>query len=295
MRDHEMRAKITIGICVKDSEKTIKEAFDSVANQKYPKGLMQIIVVDGCSKDKTLSIVSSSASKAEVKVEIYSDQRKGLGAARQMVVDHAKGKYVVFVDADVRLLDDFVKSQVNFMDTNLRTGVAFGKPMHREGTLVSTIMDLQSYATAVIMGTEATIFRSKALKQVGGFDTNIKGAAEDRDIIVRIQAKGWQVSVNETASFFHKYRENLRDFWNEQSWFGYGDHYFNHKHKNTDASWHKLPFGVFIYGLRTASKAYELTHRKVSFLIPLQTAFGNTGWWFGFMKGHMDGYGHEMS
>ncbi len=78
-----MSVEITIGMCVKDSEKTIKEAFDSVVNQKYPKGLMQIIVIDGCSKDKTLSIVSSSASKAKMKVEIYSDQRKGLGAARQ--------------------------------------------------------------------------------------------------------------------------------------------------------------------------------------------------------------------
>ncbi len=211
-----------------------------------------------------------------------------------MVVDRAKGKYVIFVDADVNLLPDFVKSHVNFMEANLRTGVAFGKPMHQEGTLVSTIIDLQSYVTAVIMGTEATVFRSEALKQVGGFDTNIKGAAEDRDLIVRIQAKGWQVSVNETARFFHKCRENLRDFWNEQLWFGYGDHYFNHKHKNTDASWHKLPFGVFIWGLRTASKAYESTHRKDSFLIPIQTAFGNIGWWFGFMKGHLDGYGHEI-
>jgi len=142
------------------------------------------------------------------------------------------------------------------------------------------------------MGNDATIYRTEVIKKVGGFDPNIRGAAEDRDLVIRIRAKGWLTSVNEKARFFHEGKRSVRDFWVEQSWFGYGDHYVYHKNKN-EYLWHKLPIGFFRYGLGMGIKAYRLTHRKLSFLIPFQSVFGNLSWWCGFMKAHMDGYGHE--
>jgi len=290
-----MSVKVTIGVVVKEKEKTIKECIDSIIAQNYPKKLSQIIIVDGCSKDRTLPIVFSSTSKTDTLVEIYSDKGKGLGAARQIAVDHANGKYIIFVDADVKLFNEFVKRQVEFMEQNPNVGIAFGGPMYQGGTLISTVLSLLNYAAGRMRGCDATIFRSEALRQVGGFDANIKGAAEDQDIIARIQAKGWLISSNEKARFFHKFRESFRDFWDEQSWFGYGDHYLTHKRRDMDPLWRKLPVGMFIYWLRTALKTYKLTHRKISFLIPLQMVLGNIAWWVGFMKGHMNGYGHKIS
>jgi glycosyltransferase involved in cell wall biosynthesis len=292
-----MSIKVTIGVCVKDSEKTIKESIDSIINQKYPKELLQIVIVDGCSKDKTLPIIASLTSKANARVEIYSDEGKGLGAARQIAVNHTNGKYMIFVDADVRILNDFIEKHVRYMEENPDVCIAFGRPMRpmRQGeTLLSAVISLCDYATDGHIGCHATIFRSEALRQVGGFDANIKGAAEDRDVIARSRAKGWLVSTNEKARFFHKNRDNFRDFWKEQKWFGYGDHYLNHKHKKSDPVSHRLPAVMFIYGLRIALKAYKLTHRKMSFLIPLQMVLGSTAWWVGYVKGHMDGYGHEI-
>lgn len=288
-----MNIKVTIGLCVKDSERTIRQSIESIISQKYPMELIQLVVVDGCSKDKTLSIINSATSKTCMKVETYSDKGEGLGTARQIVVNNAKGKYVIFVDADVMLFSDFVRNDVKLMEENPGIVVAFGTPMLKEGTLITTVWDLAAYAGGGSIGTGAAIFRSEVLRQVGGFDTKIKGAAEDRDLIVRFQLHGWQVSVNETARFFHKHRENLCSFWVEQSWCGYGDHYFNHKHGSIGAVWHRFPAGEFVRGLKLASRAYERTHRKLSFLILPQMILGNIGWWAGFAKGHKDGYGHE--
>ena len=287
-----MDPKVTIGVCVKDSEKTIRESVYSIINQKYPAELIQVIIVDGCSKDKTTSIIDRTTEKTRVKVETYSDKGRGLGVARQLVVNKANGKYIIFADADVKLFDDFTKKHVSFMEENPNVGVAFGKPMYQEGTLVSTVGNLYFYTTGGSLGNDATIYRPEAIKEVGGFDPNIIGAAEDKDLINRIRAKGWLISINEKARFFHKSRENLRDFWAERSWFGYGDHYISHKNKNGYPLWHKLPIGSLKYGLRMAIKAYRLTHRKISFLVPLQLVLGNISWWFGFIKGHIDGYGH---
>jgi len=69
---------VTIGVCVKDSENTIRESVNSIINQKYPAKLIQVVIVDGCSKDKTMSIVYGTTEKTRVKVEAYSDKGEGL-------------------------------------------------------------------------------------------------------------------------------------------------------------------------------------------------------------------------
>ena len=283
---------MTIGVCVKDSEKTIKESIDSIISQKYPTELTQVVIVDGCSRDKTMSIVTSATAKTDMKVDTYSDKGKGLGAARQIVVNSANGQYIIFADADVKIFDDLVKKHVEFMEENPNIGVAFGKPILQEGPLVSTVHNLYCYALGGFLGNDATIYRAEAIKEVHGFDPKIKGAGEDIDLINRIRAKGWLIAINEKARFFHKGRENLRDYSTERIWFGYGGHYIYHKNRNGYPLWHRLPIGALKHGLKMALRAYRLTHRTISFLIPLQLFLGNIFGWVGFIKGHLDGYGH---
>ncbi len=287
-----MSERVTIGLCVKDSERTIHQSIESILSQKYPMELIQLVVVDGCSKDKTLSIINNETSKSHILVETFSDQGQGLGTARQIVVNNAQGKYIIFVDADVKLFSDFVRNHVKFMEENPAVGVAFGTTMLQEGSLIATVSDLCAYGAGGSIGGGATIYRSELLQQVGGFDIKIKGAAEDTDLIFRLQLHGWPGSVNKTARFFHNNRENLRSFWVEQSWMGYGDHYFNHKHGSVNGVWRKFPAAEFVYGLKLTSRAYERTCKKLSFLIVPLMIFANIGWWTGFTKGHIDGYGH---
>jgi len=287
-----MSLKLTIGVCVKNSEKTIKEAIDSIVSQKYSTALIQLIVVDGCSNDKTMSIIAKTTAKTSIKVETYSDRGGGLGLARQIVVDKANGKYIIFVDADVKLFNDFAKNQVQFMEDNPNIGIAYGKPMLQEGPLASSVWNLYQFTLG---NNAATIYRPEALRRVGGWDPNIKGAGEDSDLTDRIQTKGFLVSMNEQARFVHKNRENIRDLLAEQSWFGYGGHYLSHKRNHQYPTWRANPIGAFRYGLKTAFKAYRLTYKKISFLIPSQMVLNNISWWIGFYKAHFDGYGHKIS
>jgi len=286
--------KVTVGMCVKNSERTIKGAIDGLLNQKYPREQMQVIIVDGCSTDRTLPIIKNVTSEMEMQVKILSDKGKGLGAARQTVVDNAKGDYIVFVDGDVELQEDFVQKQVDFMEKNPKVAGAVGRYMFKEGNLLSTVWSLCRHVVPPL-GTDGTIFRLKALRQVEGFDKNIRGAAEDTDVILRIRRKGWAFSANEDAQFYHNCRQSLKEFWKEQAWVGSGSHYLNHKHGCLNPLWRIIPAGYLRFGLKLAIKSYGLTNRKTSFLIPPLMMLGNIAWWFGFIKAHMDGYGHEIS
>lgn len=301
------KAKVTVGFCVRNSEQTVKEAINRIINQTYPSELMEIIVVDGNSKDKTLSIVTDILSKTDIQTKIYSDEGIGLGYARQMVVDYAEGKYIVFVDGDVELLNDFVQEQVDFMEQDSKIGVAVGKYMFREANLIATLQNLNCYLLCDQLANKdetishginygTSIYRAKALRQVGGFDKKIKGAGEDADIMARIKAKGWGLSINKKAIYYHKPRDNFGAFWLEQKWFGYGDHYFRHKHSNIPfILWRRIPIITFAGNLKIAVEAYKSVHQKKSFLMPLLFSLGTISWWLGFAKSNLDGYGHEAN
>ena len=127
LKDCEGTVDVTIGICVRDNERTIKEAIVSVLNQTFDKKRMEIIVVDDGSSDRTLSIIADIVSKADIKVKLYSTNGDGLAVARQMVVDKSRGNFIVFVDGDMVLSNDFIQKQVDVMNKNPLVGVAAGK------------------------------------------------------------------------------------------------------------------------------------------------------------------------
>ncbi|HKM78525.1 MAG TPA: glycosyltransferase family A protein [Candidatus Bathyarchaeia archaeon] len=287
-----MKPEITVGVCVRNAQRTIAETIEGILEQDYSHDLLELIVVDGNSSDATLSIVRKLISKTNVRWRLYSDGGKGLGYARQTVVNHAHGRYVVFVDSDTIIRNDFLRRQIEFMNTNPRVGVGLGRYMYQEGNWISSTWNLYHYTMQDFVGC-AFIFRRDAVRSVNGFDEQIKGAGEDVDLITRMQSKGWSSAMNERAEFFHNYRATMRDFWLEHSWFGYGGYYLALKNRNLFPPSRNLPHGKLVHGLRTASRAYRTTGCKISFLILPLLLFGNLAWWSGFLNALTHRYGRK--
>jgi glycosyltransferase involved in cell wall biosynthesis len=295
-----MKIEATVGICVKNSEITIEETVESVVYQDYPHEKMEIIIVDGNSKDKTLFIARNILLTSDIQAKIYSDQGRGLGAARQIVTDNAGGKYIIWIDGDVVLPKNYVRKQVKFMDQNPRVGAAQGKwGISKTKSFVAALENLSElehkyeYGNLNAIGTIRGIYRVEAIRQAGGFDKCIKGAAEDLDLSHRIWKNGWLLARSQ-VKLCHSFRETWRDLWKEYSWWGYGEHYVSHKHSDLVVMWKMLPIVRAVGGLLHAFNAYRLSHQKISFVLPLHNFFKASGWWFGFLKSHIDGYEHKI-
>lgn len=296
-------ALITIGFCVKNVEDTVKEAMHSIIDQNYPRDSMEVIVVEGFSEDHTFQIVKDELSRSDINRRIFRDN-KGLGAARQIVVENARGKYIVWVDGDMILPDDYVQGQVEFIENNPSVAVAGGK--YRLHQSEGVVADLENVVYAVdsaygrkgaskfgcLPGTEGAIFRLEAIRQVGGFDTCIKGAAEDTELAYRLIAKGWK--LGETEQFFiESTRNSWISLWNQYFWYGYGGHFIFHKDVSMLTLWKMTPPAGFVSGVVRCLGAYRLTHRAIVFFLPFHYTFKRIAWFFGFLKGHRDSYGHQ--
>jgi glycosyltransferase involved in cell wall biosynthesis len=295
-----MKTVVTIGVCVRDCEASITEAIVSVLGQDFPREIMELIVVDGCSRDKTLSIIEESLSRNHVKSRVFHEN-EGLGAARQVVADNANGDYIVWVDGDMSIPSNYVREQVEFMERNPPVGIAKGTPVYTGNNLVSTLESIAFLLDRFrglkywIMQTGGGIYRVEAIRRAGGFDRRIIGAMEDADIAGRICSLGW-IAAHSRPAFYHRPRQTWKALWQEYSWWGYGTHFLWHKYgKQATGLLFELPPVAFMIGVKRSVYAYRLTHKVVSLLLPVQFIFKKAAWCLGYVNGCLDGYGHALA
>lgn len=81
-----------------NSAKFIVETIKSVQNQTYKN--WEMIIVDDCSSDKTVSIIKEISSQ-DNRIQLFQlDVNSGTGIARNTALAKASGKYIAFLDAD---------------------------------------------------------------------------------------------------------------------------------------------------------------------------------------------------
>jgi len=298
------KLKVTIGVCVKNNASTVKEAIESIIEQDFSTELLEIIIVDGYSQDGTLSIIRDCLKNFKASVKIF--YAKGLGKARQIVVDNAKGEYIIWVDGDMVIPKNYIRYLVQYMDQHFNVGIAKGMPSlsftsNLLGTLeaysraIGKIMhfSLKRVAHSGVLGTSGAIYRTSVIRKIGGFDKDIKGYCEDWDVELKVREAGFALRlVNLEYLDYERCGLTWKNLWSRYWRRGYDTHYFIHKSKNKSLIKHykMFPPAAFLAGILHARALFTLTRKKVVFLLPLQYFFKMTAWYFGYITSHFSNY-----
>jgi glycosyltransferase involved in cell wall biosynthesis len=222
---------VTVGVCVKNSESSIYDCLESIIRSNYDKLKLEIVLVDGNSTDRTLIIAKQLLEKSGISFRILNDNGKGLGYARQMVVDHSRGEYICWVDADSALTSNFILNQVSFLEGETNIGAVIPLILFTNNNTISKLQGysllLPSLKAAVKKKTphlamNGSITPKKVLISLGGFNLSIRGAGEDLEIFERMTKSGYRLETNVKAQIYH-YTENCwRDVFRQASWWGKG-------------------------------------------------------------------------
>jgi glycosyltransferase involved in cell wall biosynthesis len=297
---------VTVGLCVKNGAETIQTAIKSLCSQTYPSKDTEVLVVDGKSRDDTIQIIKDNLTCSYGSVR-FLQETGGLGTARQMVVEKAGGKYIVWLDADMSLVPDYIEKQVAYMEQHPNVAIAGGKYSVHIGYGLAA--DLENIVYAVdstfgqhakaskygyLPGAEGAIYRTAAVRAVGGFDTKINGAAEDTEMAYRVRAKGWELATTD-EKFTESTRASWQSLWKQYVWYGRGGHYIFHKDPASLSLMKMSPVGGFIAGILRSPGAYLLTHHTSFFLLPVHYTYKRFAWLFGFFTAHLSGYGHNIN
>lgn len=100
--------KVSIIIPTYNAEKYISRCLDSLLNQSFNLPYEIIVSLNGCV-DKTLEIVTEYNRKYNNLVIINNPNKLGAAKSRMAGIEEAKGKYLLFVDADDYVHIDYIK------------------------------------------------------------------------------------------------------------------------------------------------------------------------------------------
>lgn len=95
-----------------NAEKTITRAIESIQKQTYKN--WQLIIVNDGSKDATQEIIQQKC-REDSRIEGYLIENSGPSCARNYALEHAKGKWVAFCDADDWFTEDALETMIMAM------------------------------------------------------------------------------------------------------------------------------------------------------------------------------------
>src|SRR5215212_9338337 len=110
------------------------EAIESVLSQSYKN--FEIIVVDDGSSDNTSEVASSYEE-----VRLVRQENRGLSAARNAGITHSEGEYLVFLDADDRLLPKALEAGLECFEAHPECALVAGhsKFIRADGSFIMVL------------------------------------------------------------------------------------------------------------------------------------------------------------
>lgn len=183
---------VSVVVPTRNEANNIANCLDSVKNQSYPPKKIEIILVDNFSTDKTISIGGKYSTHIFSKGPERSSQRN-FGAL------HSKGKYIFFLDADMRLQKNMLQECVLKMEsTQALVGLYTPEIIIGPSLWVKARQFERSFYNETPIDAVRFIDR-KALFQVNGFDEKLQ-AFEDWDLNKKLSQIG-KFSTIESAVY----------------------------------------------------------------------------------------------
>jgi len=206
MWDHDL---ISVIIPCYNQSHFLSEAIESVFAQTYSH--CEVIVVDDGSTDHTLEVAQTFE-----RVRCVSQKNGGLAAARNAGLKMSKGEFVVFLDADDRLLPNAFQDALNCLKSNPTYAFTYGhvRLISFDGSPRSipyqTAIESDHYLELLrhnyIWTTGAVMYRREAVESVGAFNVLFSGSA-DFELNVRL-ARLYPICCTDTLVLEYRRHED---------------------------------------------------------------------------------------
>jgi hypothetical protein len=186
------------------------EAIESVLDQAHP--AIELIVVDDGSEDNSCEVAARYPG-----VRRLRQPNRGVAAARNRGLEESNGEYVVFLDADDRLLPHALEVGVGELQRQPQAAFAAGMPRDigrggeviREARqpLVSRDHYLKLLEECFIWSGSSLVHRRTALEAVGGFNER-RVAADDYELYLELARSFPVVCHEEVVTEYRRHGSN---------------------------------------------------------------------------------------
>lgn len=179
--------RITIVIPTKNRKNFLFRAIDSINKQTYLP--YEVIIVDDASNEKiSINELTSSLHKKIKCNYIYNESSQGGGSTRNIGVQASSGEYILFLDDDDALIENYIEVTINNLNENsfVYTNKYIVKSSNLNHIVRKTrIAGNNIYLSNFIGGTSGVIVSKAIFLKAGMFDPNLP-AFQDYDLWLRL-------------------------------------------------------------------------------------------------------------
>ena len=200
--------KVSIVLPTYNGERYIRESIDSILKQSFTD--WELIVVNDCSIDSTLRIVSEYA-EADERIRIINNEvNKKLPASLNIGFRNAQGEYLTWTSDDNRYLPDAIGIMVDYLEKNCDTVMvctgmniidSVNVYVRTQPRYDSLKMYFNNYVGACFM------YRKAVLKEVGEYDVS-RFLVEDYDYWLRILFYYKKIGYIDDIQYLYRLHEN---------------------------------------------------------------------------------------
>jgi glycosyltransferase involved in cell wall biosynthesis len=208
---------VSVVLAVSNAESTIAECIESLVALRYPRELLEIVVVDNGSIDGTRSILDRFGDA----VVVVEERTRGPAAARNAGVRRARGDVIALTDVDCTVDPGWLEAVVAPL-ADEAVGIGGGpilarRPANAAELYGETIHDqsraiLEWKPPHVATGNWAA--RRALFDVVGPFDEDLLRGS-DFEFSYRVVAAGYQLAFSPGAVVFHRNESTLVGLFNE--------------------------------------------------------------------------------
>ncbi len=220
VRDEDSLSGVSIIVPTLNNESTIEECLRSILELDYPKQLLEVIVIDGGSKDSTTERVK----KYPVKL-IFSQLNPA--AAYNLVLKTIENEIIGLIDSDAKVEKSWLRKLVKHLDNPKVAGASGTVETWNSDKLVPRVIGYElSYRyrrlpeTVGRVATMNLLLKKKVTLEVGGFDEALP-TQYDTDLGARLVEAGYRIAFDSDAICYHFHRPTLGKFFKQQ--FKYGE------------------------------------------------------------------------
>jgi len=184
--------KVSVIIPTHNRLPMLTEAIRSVLKQDFED--FELIVVDDASTDGTIEEIRKFGGRVRL---LQHPENRGVSAARNKGILHARGKYIAFLDSDDQWVKGKLRIQVNFLDENPHYPLCYTDEIWiRRGKRVNPMVKHGKYSGWIfekclplcIISPSSAMMRKTLFSKVGLFDEALP-VCEDYDFWLRISAR----------------------------------------------------------------------------------------------------------
>ncbi len=220
--------KVSIVVPCYNAASSIALTLDSLLKLEYPKGMIEIIVVDDKSKDNTAEIIRDYTRKYNnVRLIINKSNSGGAAEPTNIGVKAAKHNIIAVADDDSSPEPDALLKMIGFLQEDEKVAAVTCAVMSRKpGTFMQKLQALEYSIIAwnrklldcvdsvyVTPGPFA-LYKKKLLVKVGLFDT--KNLTQDIEIVWRLLSRGYKARMCLSARVYTSTPEHLKAWFKQR-------------------------------------------------------------------------------